>query len=78
MIKMIENFLTFCCNQHISQARKLILINTTLMALPIYYINVYPIPGSILDHASKAARKLLWSKSDNCSGIRLSIGILSL
>lgn len=73
-ISKIENLINFCGNQHISQADNIILINSTLMALPSYLINVYPIPDSVLDHIAKAARKFLWSTVDMVVASLLLIG----
>lgn len=54
-----------------SQAKGNILINSILMSIPIYCLVVYPIPYIILDGISSVARKFLWFKEGNQSGIPL-------
>ncbi|XP_039115766.1 uncharacterized protein LOC120251270 [Dioscorea cayenensis subsp. rotundata] len=54
---------------HLSPAAKTILINTSLLAVPIYTLSVYPIPDSILNEISRAVRKFFWSRDSNGKGI---------
>lgn len=56
---------------NISKAGKIVLINSVLMATPTYYLSVYLIPDSVLNRTSQIARKFLWAKSGNQSGIPL-------
>lgn len=39
------------------------------MALSTYYLVAYPIPNTILESISKLARKFLWARGGNGSGI---------
>lgn len=54
---------------NISKARKAILINSSIMALPSFYLSVYPVPDSTLDKLSHLARKFLWDNGGNGSGM---------
>ncbi|XP_039119188.1 codeine O-demethylase-like [Dioscorea cayenensis subsp. rotundata] len=54
---------------HISKDGKVMLINSVIMASPLYYLSVYPIPDSVLNRLSQIARKFLWANDGNSSGI---------
>ncbi|XP_039127505.1 uncharacterized protein LOC120263608 [Dioscorea cayenensis subsp. rotundata] len=56
---------------HLSKAGKSILINSILMASPIYYLSVYPIPDTVLTKLSSIVRKFLWANSDLGKGMPL-------
>lgn len=58
-------------NQHISMARRTILINSTLMSFPVYTLPVQHIPDSILESIAKSDRKFFLHKGSNCSGLPL-------
>lgn len=55
----------------LSKPGKDVLIKSILMAIPVYYLSVYPIPDYILDKISTCARKFLWASGGNSSGIPL-------
>lgn len=54
-------------NAKIPKIGKTILINSSIMALPSYYLSVYPIPNLAIDKLSCSARKLLWANGSNGS-----------
>lgn len=69
MLAKIENSISFLRHFRISMAGKTILINSSIMPIPLYYLFVYPIPDSILDAITKAARSFFWSKGGNRKGM---------
>lgn len=50
---------------HISQAGRVILINSNIFALPVYLLSVFFLPDLILDSISKLARAFLWGRNGN-------------
>lgn len=56
---------------NMSKVGKVVLINSVLMAAPIYYLSMYPILDSILTRISQIARKFLWANCENGRGISL-------
>lgn len=50
---------------------KTVVINSILMATPIYYLFVYPIPDSVINKISQITRKFLWANNDNGRGFHL-------
>ncbi|XP_039146767.1 uncharacterized protein LOC120284004 [Dioscorea cayenensis subsp. rotundata] len=56
-------------NLKLSLAAKSTLINSSLLAIPTYYLSVYPIPDSILKDITKIIRNFFWHKSGNGKGI---------
>lgn len=50
-------------------AGKTILINSILKSTSVYYLLVYPVPNSISDGITKAARSFFWSKGSNRKGM---------
>lgn len=69
MLAKIEKTISFWYHSKISMASKTILINYAIMSTPLYYLSVYPVPDSILDGISKAARSFFWSKGGNRKGM---------
>lgn len=66
----LTRLLLACWNKaKLFKAGKTILINSSIMALPTYYLSFYPIPDSALDNLSRSARKLLWANGSNGSGM---------
>lgn len=55
----------------ILKADKSVIINTILMATPIYYLSVYPIPDSVITKLSRIARKFLWANCDQGNSMPL-------
>lgn len=55
----------------ISKADKSVIINSILMATPIYYLSVYPIPDSVITKLSRIARKFLWANCDQGNSMPL-------
>lgn len=53
----------------LSLATKSILMNSSLLAIPTYYLLVYPIPDSILKEISEVARNFFWHKGGYGKGI---------
>lgn len=49
----------------LSPAAKTILINSSLLSIPTYYLSIYPILDSILHKISKIVRNFLWHKGGN-------------
>lgn len=49
-------------HNHISQAGRIILLNTSIFSLPVYYLSIFYLPNSILDSISKLARNFLWGR----------------
>lgn len=73
LVNKIEKSVTFWKKSRISLAGKTILINSAIMSTPLYYLSAYPVPDSILDRITKAARAFFWSKDCNRNGIH-SVG----
>ena len=71
MVDRVNKSIVFWRQSKFSRAGKAVLINSTVMAIPVYYLSVYSISDSIMDKISKAARKFLWSSGGNSSGIPL-------
>lgn len=69
VITRIEKLIANWKNLHLSPVGKAILINSSIMSIPLYYLSVYPIPDTILDHFSKVARKFFLSRSGNRNGM---------
>lgn len=55
----------------ISKPGKVVMINSSIMVMHVYYLSVYPVPDSILDRISASARKFLWANCSNGRGIPL-------
>ena len=70
MVTRVSNLTTLWKHQYISQASKVVLINSFLMTIPAYYLAVNPIPCTILDNLSSLPRRFFWWKG-NTSGIPL-------
>ncbi|XP_039145745.1 uncharacterized protein LOC120282984 [Dioscorea cayenensis subsp. rotundata] len=71
LLAKTENIVSSWKHSKISMSGKAVLINSVLMSNPVYYLSVYPVPDTILDGISKAARKFFWSKSGNRKGMNL-------
>ncbi|XP_039116586.1 uncharacterized protein LOC120252479 [Dioscorea cayenensis subsp. rotundata] len=69
MVDKIEKSVTFWKKSRISPAGKTILINSSIMTSPLYYLSVYPVPKGILDRINRAARTFFWAKDSNRKGI---------
>lgn len=46
----------------LSPASKIVLINSSLLSIPTYYLSVYPIPDFVLTKISKVVNSFLWEK----------------
>ncbi|XP_039119158.1 uncharacterized protein LOC120255390 [Dioscorea cayenensis subsp. rotundata] len=53
----------------LSPTAKAVLINSSLLSLPIYYLSMYPIYDSILMEIHRVVRRFFWRKSSNGKGI---------
>ncbi|XP_039120948.1 uncharacterized protein LOC120257557 [Dioscorea cayenensis subsp. rotundata] len=56
-------------NSKLSPAAKTVLINSSLLSLPIYYLSVYPIYDSTLKDINRIVRRFFWCKNGNGKGI---------
>ncbi|XP_039136968.1 uncharacterized protein LOC120274488 [Dioscorea cayenensis subsp. rotundata] len=56
-------------NFKLSAAAKSILINSSILSIPTYYLSVYPIPDSVLHEITKLVRDFFWFKGGNGKGI---------
>lgn len=73
LVNKIEKSFTFWKKSRISQAGKTILINSSIMSTPLYYLSAYLVPDTVLDQLTKAARSFFWSKGCNRKSIH-SVG----
>lgn len=71
LLNKTEKLLSFWNHSYISMAGKTILINSILMSTPVYYLSVYPVPDTILNGITKAARRFFWSNGGNRKGMNL-------
>ncbi|XP_039130816.1 uncharacterized protein LOC120267185 [Dioscorea cayenensis subsp. rotundata] len=71
LIDNIKNRCSRWVHSKLSPAAKTVLINTSLLSLPIYYMSVYPIYDSILLEIHRIVRRFFWSKSSNGKGIHV-------
>lgn len=69
IVDQIRNTCNHWNNFNLSSAAKAILINSTLLSIPIYVLFVYSIPDLILSEITKVVRKFFWSKDSNRKGI---------
>lgn len=69
MVDKIEKSISFWKKSRLSPVGKTILINSSIITVPLYYLSVYPMPKFVLDRVSKAARTLFWAKDSNRNGI---------
>ncbi|XP_039113810.1 uncharacterized protein LOC120249385 [Dioscorea cayenensis subsp. rotundata] len=58
---------------HISQAGRVVLLNSCIFSLPVYLLSIFYIPDSILESLSKLARNFLWGRHGKNHGFH-SIG----
>lgn len=56
-------------HSNISPTGKNILINSSILATPLYYLSIHAILDSILDKISKFSRRFFWSKRGDRKGI---------
>ncbi|XP_039128871.1 uncharacterized protein LOC120265002 [Dioscorea cayenensis subsp. rotundata] len=69
---MVDKIQSSCCcwkHSNLSKAAKAILINSSLLSLPNYYLSVYLIPHSILSAINKISRNFFWHHGGNGKGI---------
>lgn len=71
MIDKVNKLTAGWGNSNISKAGKSVLINRVLLATPIQYLSVYPIPNCVLEKISSSTRRFLWAKDRDSSGIPL-------
>lgn len=71
LLNRISHNTAFWNNSFLSRAGKLILVNSSILAFPNYYLGTYSLPNCILNSISKLARDFLWSNSGNGSGFHL-------
>lgn len=69
MTKKVKKATTAWNRVKISRAGKAILINNPIMAIPFYYLSVFPVPDFTLDKMTQSSRKFLWTNSSNGSGM---------
>ncbi|XP_039125466.1 uncharacterized protein LOC120261592 [Dioscorea cayenensis subsp. rotundata] len=69
IIANIKNRCSRWTHSKLSPAAKTVLINSSLLSLPLYYLSVYPIYDSILLEIHRIVRRFFWSKSCNGKGI---------
>lgn len=73
---LIDNTISTINNwshSQISQAGRIVLINSNIFALPVYLLSIFYLPNLILDSISKLARSFLWSRNGKDCGFH-SVG----
>lgn len=56
-------------HSRISLDGKTILIDSSILSIPMYFLLVYPTPDTILENISKVSRKFFWCRGSNRKGI---------
>lgn len=69
MVERFERVTSNWRHSHIPSAGKSTLINSSIISIPLYYLFVYIIPGTMLDRIFKTVRKFFWSKGGDRKGI---------
>lgn len=65
MIDKINKIIGMWKCSKMSKPGKVVMINSSIMAMHVYYLSVYPVPNSIQDQISAIARKFLLAYSSN-------------
>lgn len=71
MLEKIDRIIANWNKSKISPVGKAILINSSPLSIPLYYLFVYPISDVVLDKISTSARKFHWPNCGHESGIHL-------
>lgn len=71
MVDKIDKTLKGWKPSKMSTQGKVMMINSSLMAMHVYNLFVYPVSDSILDKFFACARKFLWANCSNSSSIPL-------
>lgn len=69
---MIDKIKSLCARWKtlkLSSAAKSILINSSILSIPTYYLSAYPVPDSVLQEITKVVRDFFWYKGGNGKGI---------
>lgn len=79
MVSRISRTIASWNHGSLSKAGRHTLITSSLLSIPMYYLEAYPLPDSTLNSISKLAKNFLWAKSGNSGGIHLiSLNIATL
>lgn len=62
MVSHISNITNVWNHSNFSKAWRMVMINSTILSIPNYYMSTYPVPDCILDSISKLVRDFLWNK----------------
>lgn len=71
MIAKIQYLCSRWRHLHLSSAAKVVLINSSLLSVPTYYLSVYPIHDSTLHEIKKITRGFFWHKGGDRNGIHV-------
>lgn len=71
MVSYISNTIAVWNHNSISKASRVILINSSNLSVPLYYLSSYLLLDNILDSISRQVRNFLWVYNGNRSSIHL-------
>lgn len=71
MVSYISNTIVVWNHNSISKASRVILINSSNLSVPLYYLSSYLLLDNILDSISRQVRNFLWVYNGNRSSIHL-------
>lgn len=71
LIEKIESRLEGWKGRFISRGGRLLLMNSVLSSIPIYFMSAFLLPKWVLNKIDKIRRRFLWGHSDSRRGISL-------
>lgn len=69
MVWRISKTIAIWNHNSISKAGRVVLINSSILLVPLYHLSSYPLLDGILDSIAKLARDFVWVNSGNHSAI---------
>ena len=71
MVSKFEKKISHWTNRLLSMGGRLVLIRAVLSSMPVYWMDLVPIPSSILDKLRKVIFSFLWGSSDKTKKFHL-------